>query len=182
LLFGAFQKAGSISYMHFFIQILLLHSILLQPLADPMRLKYEKQIDALTHEGVQCSLEGFIERDNRECFRWVFSDINDERNFIPIYKAPGRIESDRTLKKLTCYGWSLSLFTNKDKAKNRWRELVAINPKLSKKLGDHICEGVIQKQHGLSNKENAISHFELFEYDNVNLIPHFDTPEKINTI
>jgi hypothetical protein len=131
-----------------------------------MKLKYLKEIS-----GLPCELESFVEQD-RISFRWVFSDINDKRNFEPVYKDPKRQQT-------TCSGFALSFYDDQILAKKRLLELTKDKENLFKKLGNHIAVGNLEKSDGISNKSNSQGHFDHFEYDNVILNTKFEIVEKV---
>ncbi|ENA1815692.1 hypothetical protein ABF174_002331 [Flavobacterium psychrophilum] len=135
-------------------------------LIKQMKLKYLKEIN-----GLPCELDSFSEQD-RISFRWVFTDINDTRNFEPVYK-------DAKRQQTTCCGFALSFYDEQKSAKKRLLELTKDKENLFKKLGTHIAVGNLEKKDGISNKSNSKGHFEHFEYDNIVLNTKFEIVEKV---
>lgn len=127
-----------------------------------MKLKYEAQINKYNFD-----FKEFIEQE-RDAFRWVFSDINDSRNFKPVYILNSQLESIEEAKGINdCTGYSLSFFNTVENAKKRFETITKDKPLLYKKLGTHVAQGSIVKQDGISNRINRFGHFEHFEYENV---------------
>lgn len=115
--------------------------------------KYKDEISSFS-----CDLLDFTEYENRIAFRFVFEDINDERNFLPVYKL------DETRPRSTCRGWALSFFESQEKAKDKMKEMSKNKPFISKKLGTHVAEGVLVKVDGVSCTSSEKGHFDHFEY------------------
>jgi hypothetical protein len=130
-------------------------------------LKYKKKID-----NCACDFDDFKERE-RTSYRWCFSEISDERNFLPKYLRKPDEEDDN------CLGWGLSFFNTLEEGKQRLNEVVGLRTFLYKKLGDHIAIGELSKEDGISNKSDRTGHFTLFEYKNVDLSKKFEVVEKV---
>ena len=132
-----------------------------------MDLKYQNEIAKFDYD-----LKEFNEIE-MESFRWTFGDINDIRNFEPVYiNDPLR---ERTNYK--CF--ALSFFENKKLGIMRLRELTANRENLFKKLGTHISSGLLIKSDGIGDKPNEITHFNFFTYKNVELKNKFTILESI---
>lgn len=133
------------------------------------KLKYEIEIN---RDFENFDFKGFIEK-NIECYRWVFNDINNPKNFIPPYI------SDVNRSRDIPTGYALSFFETKEAGSSRLKFITKNKPFLKKKLGTHIALGNIKKTDGLCNEPNDIKHFDLFEYSGINLIPNFTILEEI---
>lgn len=133
------------------------------------KLKYEKLI---SEHFKSFSFDGFIEKKVLS-YRWVFSDINDVRNFKPPYI----IDSTREIS--TPMGFALSFFQTKEAGINRLKTLTSNKPTLSKKLGTHIAEGTIITLDGICCDPNDIKHFDLFEYTDRDLKTNFTILEQV---
>jgi hypothetical protein len=132
-----------------------------------MVLKYQDEIDKF-----ECNLNNFKEQD-REAYRWTFENINNSKNFRPIYYLqPKR-------KRNTYKGWALSFFNSNVAAKKRLLELTATKKKLFKKLGTHIAKGKLSTRDGISEKVDGKGHFNHFEYENVDLLSKFTIIEQV---
>lgn len=133
------------------------------------KLKYEIEIE---RDFADFDFKGFNE-NNLECYRWVFNDINNPKNFTPSYI------NDKDRAKDTPTGYALSFFETKDAGCLRLKNLTQNKPFLKKKLGTHIALGKIANNDGLCSEPDKNKHFDLFEYTGVNLIPNFTILEEV---
>lgn len=132
-----------------------------------MELKYKTEISKFT-----CDLSAFKEIE-MESFRWTFEDINDTRNFEPIYiNDPKRKQED-------CLGFALSFYTTKEAGIKKHKDLTLNRPNLFKKLGTHIASGTLKSTDGIAGKPDEIKHFDFFTYENVELKHKFTITESI---
>lgn len=131
-----------------------------------MKLKYASEVSKFN-----CDLQDFAEQ-NRIAYRWVFEDINDVRNFEPVYSDPKRIQN-------TCLGYALSFFDEQASAKSRLLHFAKDKINVFKKLGTHIAEGNLIEMDGISKKCDENKHFSHFEYENITLNSKFQIIEKI---
>lgn len=134
------------------------------------KFKYEKEI---TEHFQDFNFDLLSEKEVLS-YRWVFSDINDKRNFIPPYI----VDKKRDIK--TATGFALSFFKSKNSGHTRWKKLLSNKPELFKKLGTHIAEGTVIKSHGLCSVAVSYHHFDLFEYADVDLKNSFAILEKMS--
>lgn len=125
------------------------------------KLKYEDEIKKLNY-----NFDGFSEQE-RVAYRWVHSDINDKRNFVP---RP-LLMPNYSIKDAT--DWSISIFNTEENAIKRLQELNKIKPKIYKKLGSCIAEGNIRIRHGICDIPATSGHFNLMEYKGVDITPEF---------
>jgi hypothetical protein len=140
-------------------------------------LKYETEI-----RNDACNLEKYSERNGRIAYRWVFSDISDKRNFLPVYI----LTPWRKNKGYRCDGWALSLYETKKQAKDKLRFLAENDPNIHLKLGTHTAEGILNIDDGISDNASAsvinIGHFNHFEYKDVELMPKFSIVECVISV
>lgn len=132
-----------------------------------MELKYKNEISQFN-----CDLTSFKEIE-MESFRWTFEDINDARNFEPIYI------NDIKRKRENCLGFALSFFTTQQASLKRHKELTLDRPNLFKKLGTHIASGQLNTIDGIASNPDEIKHFDFFTYENVALNHKFTILESI---
>lgn len=125
------------------------------------KLKYEDEIKKLNY-----NFDGFSEQE-RIAYRWVHSNINDERNFLPRPK----IKENYPIKHFT--DWGISMFDAKENATKRLQELTKDKPAMYKKLGSCIAEGNVKRTHGICDIPATSGHFNLMEYKGVNITPEF---------
>ena len=123
-------------------------------------LKYQEKIDD------KCNLSIYTEKETL-AYRWVFSDIEDERNFLPPYiRNPNRTNDN-------CRVWCLSFFDSLENAKKRLAEITKHNKNLYKKLGTHVAEGELEKEDGIISEVDSQGHFGMFEYVKTDLTEKF---------
>jgi len=139
-----------------------------------MELKYQKNIDEFENcESSNCKAS------QRNAYRWVFEDINDERNFLPRYL----LKPDLKNKNPRCTGYSLSMFDEAEQAKLRLRYICKDKKLLYKVLGTHLGSGELTLEQGISNESSKnkdnLGHFEFFECVAVDLSKTFTIIERI---
>lgn len=135
-----------------------------------MSLKYEENVK-------DCDLNGYIEHEDRIAFRYVFKDIEDERNFLPI-----NVLNPENIEKFGCPGWALSFYSDLNKAKKRYSTILSDRPKAYKKLGTYLANGILQKADGISNKEEDSGHYSHYEYIDVELKSKFSIIDELKKI
>jgi hypothetical protein len=104
-------------------------------------------------------------------FRWVFEDIKDARNFLPLpYRNPKRFLNLDDVTK--CQSFSLSLYDTEHNAKQQFTKLrnkIGIN--IYKTIGTNIAKAEITEKDGVSDEPNATTghishHFAVgFDYE-----------------
>lgn len=129
-----------------------------------MNLKYYEEITKLN-----CSLSRFSER-NRTAFRWVIDTIDHPNNFLPRAIIVGRS---------SCGDWGLSFFDTLQQSEERLLHIIRDKPRLSKKLGNHIAEGLLTATDGISEDCNEEGHFNLHEYEGCDLKSKFNIVKKV---
>lgn len=138
------------------------------------KLKYKELIENYSND-----ISHFEEKEIQS-FRWVFDDINDKRNFLPVYILDEeRRINDEKKNKATSIGYSLSLFTTLEYSKKRLMKILSDKPKAYLKLGTHIACGNLAKDDGLCDNPNSEKHFSLFEYSDLILADKYNIIEKI---
>lgn len=125
------------------------------------KLKYENEIKKLNY-----NFDAFKEQE-KIAYRWVHSNINDRRNFLP---RP-RIKEDYPISDFT--DWSISLFDTEENAIKKLKGYLKVKPNLYKVLGSCIAEGFINPHLGICDKPVITGHFNLMEYKKVDLTPFF---------
>jgi len=111
-------------------------------------------------------------------FRFVQCDMSDSRNFLPALKNNPR----RKLRPHEqCFGYSLSLYTTRDKAVARWQYLHDEHGNFHKTAGDSLAAGDLCATDGQACNYNHNGHFEFFEFDTSDLPAKFSFLEKLIT-
>lgn len=138
-------------------------------------LKYKQFIDNYNND-----ISHFEEKEI-ESFRWVFDNINNLSNFLPIYILDDeRKKIDERKNKATSLGYALSLYSTKEGSITRYKKILLDKPKAYLKLGTHVATAIIDNNDGISDLPNKDKHFSLFEYEGVNLTGKYIIVEKIN--
>jgi len=134
---------------------------------EEIKLKYQDIINKLE---IECPFNNCF-TDNLIAYRWIKPPIDNEDNFLPSivldvkYNRPSRRNSLDDFR--LCSSCGLSMFISEEKAKIRFQWLPLRNQKL---LGyTHIAVGNIENEDGLITKASPIGHFDLFEFDNIEL-------------
>jgi len=110
---------------------------------------------------------------NLEAFRFVFTEINDERNFAPAFiRKPSR-RNEATDPAITCNGYGLSMFDTLDNARKQYCAYLNSYPNFHKIAGTHIAKGQISKDDGVVTDKNGEGHFTLYEFEKANLSQKF---------
>lgn len=141
---------------------------------EPQVFKYQAEINQFKEK---CNLSNFHEHEARKAYRWVYEDINDERNFLPIYQR------FRNEAKSNCKGWALSMYETQKQARDRLEFLTKGKPNAYLRLGTHTAVGILERADGRSGpaREND-THFDHFEYPDRNLAAKFDIVECVVVI
>ena len=107
--------------------------------------KYQADIDEIT-KVCNCPNSEYFSFGEKEAFRFVFEDINHPNNFSP----PAKIKPARYLSKSErekCDGLGLSLYANKNGARNKFNELITTFENLQKLLMG--CRGFLPYNQGV---------------------------------
>lgn len=118
------------------------------------------------------------ELNKASSFRWVFSDINDSRNFLPPgIQKPKRFNDSSDLNKCKSYG--LSFFNSLEKCTSYFLLRLAESPQLHKTVGDRIANGILDTGDGRGSKPDDFGHFSFYEFVNINLSEKFSIVETL---
>jgi hypothetical protein len=143
------------------------------------KFKYQEDMDNIKNEHkCECPNKDLKAISPFEAYRYVFEDINHKSNFLPQLKDnPARFIDDNGKKK--CYYLNLSMYSKIEGAKEKYYQLINTIPNFWKTAGTHIANGVLDAEDGLITEENHISHFELYEFEDVELKNKFNVIEKL---
>lgn len=140
---------------------------------ENMSYKYSADTASLAESDGSSCFTSYIEKDI-EAYRWAFDPINDMKNFIPQAKDP-----DNNTSRRRCSGWALSFHATEDACKELWELLISNRPNKYKKIGTHIAKGSILKSDGKCSEIDKNSHFNLIEYESVDLKNKFTITKKL---
>lgn len=120
-----------------------------------MKFKYAPDHDKLE---TTCPPKKF-KKKNIEAYRWVFDDIENPNNFIPVlFMNPKRFIKKGDIEK--CQAMSLSMFDSLENSKKRFNFLKGtIGDKIYKSIGTHIARGNLTTKHGVNSKTDRRGHF-----------------------
>jgi hypothetical protein len=113
-------------------------------------------------------------------YRYIFADLDDERNFKPVYLLdehyPKRLNAAKDLD-MKCKGFGLSLYREKNGAIANYKRWIAkTNGKFAKIVGSFIATIDIMETDGVcSDVENADTHFTFHESQSVNLVEKIES-------
>jgi hypothetical protein len=135
-----------------------------------MRFKYHSYISQLSN----CPPFNFKPQERRS-FRFVFEDLDHKNNFLPVLLIkPERINSPQfSNDEAKCSGYGLSFFNTLESAQKRYLALKKSFRNINKIIGTHIAEGMITKEDGVVSDISPGGHFDLHEYEQVNLRSKF---------
>lgn len=74
---------------------------------------------------------------------------------------------------------TLSMFSNFESSKVKYKVLNNSFKNFNKTAGTHIAKGLLEFEDGMITIENNDNHFELLEYEVVNLQNKFEITEKL---
>lgn len=133
--------------------------------------KYSKEIDSIRN----CPPEK-TEAPQTTAYRFVHSDITDERNFLPvaILKPKRRFE----IGYQQCISLSLSLFQSAEQAKFKYTNLKKAFRNIHKSIGTHLAKGEITPDDGSITEANNEGHFSLFESTDADFASKFEIIEE----
>lgn len=143
------------------------------------KFKYQEDMDIIKNEhNCDCPRKDLKAIYPFEAYRYVFEDINHKSNFLPQLKDnPARFTDANGKKK--CDFLNLSMYSKIEGAKEKYYQLINTSPNFWKTAGTHIANGVLDAEDGLITEENDISHFELYEFEDVELKKKFNIIEKL---
>lgn len=97
----------------------------------------------------------------RTAFRFVHSDINDHRNFLPVAK----ITPQRRLRpEMRCAAHGLSFWATKDQALAAHRSFREQFPNFEATAGSHLASGILREADGRACPVRHDGHFTFFEF------------------
>lgn len=143
------------------------------------KFKYQEDMDIIKNEhNCDCPNKDLKAIISFEVYRYVYEDINNKRNFLPQLKDdPVRFIDANGKKK--CDYLSLSMYAKIEGAKERYYQLLNSFPNFNKTAGTHLANGVLDAMDGLITDEGYLTHFELYEFQNVELQNKFNIIEKL---
>jgi len=141
-------------------------------------LKYQSLIEKMKLSE-SCPYKECVEQ-NILGFRFTYSDINHEDNFLPVIlfdeknNRPPRVNSSEDFKCSCC---ALSMFNTIEAAKSKFDGFLERTKKLF--AYTHIAAGAIKKETGKVSEVNYYGHFDLFEYEDAVLSNSFQIVGKL---
>lgn len=142
-------------------------------------LKYQDLINKQPVK-IKCPFEGCLQ-GKRTGFRWIYLPIEDKLNFIPkqIYDelkgVPPRTNTPEDF--ILCSSCGISMFNSQESATKSY---LSIPSSTRNKLGyTHLASGEISEEHGVMTGISVNGHFDLFEFEGVELRETFVTLEEI---
>ena len=134
--------------------------------------KYQSYLEELTN----CPPHVCKSRENI-VFRFVFDDINNQRNFLPPMILTPKRKIDKNDEKCDAYG--LSFYLSANQAKTAYQELKKNVPKINQCIGTHIAKIPLLKSDGVCTKPSSKGHITLHEYETVDLKNRSHIIEKV---
>jgi|GEM_PF-1509408 len=136
-------------------------------------LKYKCEI-ALLH----ADLSGFRAQEIN-CWRFVFDDITDDRNFKPVYLLNiDRFKLDLKTNKATSSGFALSLFESPDAIKAKFIKLSSNKKNFPKLIGKNAAFAKLP-YCGLNDDPSTSGHFGLHEFNGIDFAKLFTIDKTI---
>jgi hypothetical protein len=141
------------------------------------KFKYQEDMDNIKNDhNCDCPNKDLKAITPFESFRYVFEDINYKSNFLPQLKDdPARFIDANGKKK--CDYLNLSMYFKIEGAKERYYQLANSFPNFKKTAGTHIANGVLESTDGLITEEGNLTHFGLYEFENIELQNKFNVIE-----
>jgi len=62
------------------------------------------------------------------------------------------------------------MFETEDQARAEFKGLLENHPNIRKLIGDHLARVALHREHGRQTETDETGHFDLHEYDGVNLV------------
>lgn len=100
-----------------------------------------------------------------EGFRFVHSDLNDGRNFLPVAFIPPRSLAPTPAKPQASL-YALSLFDTLDNLQTRARSACKTSPMFLKRVGTHFAKMVLSPTDGAATAPGNGGHFDFYEHLN----------------
>ena len=107
----------------------------------------------------QCPPEDYLPKQIENVFRFVFEDIDNQKNFQSQYhKNPKRFQEKSDAEK--CEALALSMFDNLTKAKEFFSKLKArTGNNIYQTIGNSLAVGSITEKAGVNGKVDRKGHF-----------------------
>jgi hypothetical protein len=130
------------------------------------KLKYEADIAALN---LDCTCPpSDAEPKSAEAYRWVANPMTEACFLPPGKKNPRRVTEGKS-RKTKCGLFGVSLHASQQQSMDAFRKLEASHIFLRKIMGGFVAQGTVTAGHGLCTKPNQTGHFDLYEFEKVNL-------------
>jgi hypothetical protein len=139
--------------------------------------KYQTNFDEINNV-CNCPQSEYFEYSEKESFRFVFSDNANPNNFLP----PAKINPKRFLAKSElerCEALGLSMYGKKSGAIHKFNDLITTFKNFKKVIGTHIAIGIIEKEDGHITGEDEITHFDMYEFKDIDLSKKFNIIEEL---
>jgi len=114
-----------------------------------------------------------------EVFRFVFKQIDDQRNFAPVYILKPKRRHPKDPHHKTCSGYGLSLFNTLENACSRYADLLESIPSFPQTVGTHIAKGQVNNDNGVATEPNSDGHLTLYEFEHTNLHVRFQIVHQV---
>jgi len=134
------------------------------------KLKYEAEIADFAPGCISCPPAGALPMAIK-AFRWVAKPMTTD-SFLP----PGKIKPARvnnTKGAANCGLFGVSMHTSRERSIDAFKKLEKTFVYARKTIGGFVAEGDLTEQDGLCTTSNSAGHFDLYEYEKVNLIDSF---------
>lgn len=127
-----------------------------------MIFKYQTELDRLS---VKCPPET-CQPIKVSAFRWVFDDMSDARNFLPVYfQNPQRFFGKREAEK--CLAMGLSMFDSLENAETRFQVMFDnIGKAAYMRFGTKIATAELTESDGVCSLPDANGHFTNYPLEN----------------
>lgn len=136
-----------------------------------MTYKYQVEISAIKTCPPKSS------KVNNMGYRFVKTPVNKD-SFLPqAMLMPNRFVSANNYKK--CSSWALSMFLSEQQAVDFFKKLETTVKNLRKTMGDHVAELQLNATHGLQTKADQKGHFDLHEFNGVDLTTAISNTNRI---
>ena len=110
----------------------------------------------------------------QQVFRWVFSEIDHESNFVPQgVQKPRRFNSQNDLEK-KCSLLALSVFSTISAAETKYSELITTLPNFPKTVGTCMAMANLIESDGLISPPDMEGHHNWHPSSEVNFIHKFE--------
>lgn len=141
-----------------------------------MEYKFQKDFDQLA---VLCPPQTYHSKAITPVYRWVFDELEDERNFLPQYhRKPQRFLNKEDIDK--CKAMALSLFNDFNGALKRYDELKAfIGSNIAKTLGTQMAQGSIEEDDGVNGEIERMGHFSHHSSESASYFERFAIIQKL---